>query len=288
MPLAELRSQESRTDARGEAIATEVWYVNLRPEGAALEFLALDKGITDGTPYSGDASMVCDALDCFPEVDGVGTVITAKYSTSGRYLFLRPLGPNIPFVRYTKSWQKVRRLIPIGIRRNFRSEKPGVEPVDAWVPSQYDAGEEKQDIVEVEVAFTQILNQFAVVNAIGAQINKIHKFSSMATLYRFEAGPVQHVGPNDFTCKYSWIGDNGTPVTDTMIDAQAQSDDRLYFPFPVLSGDPIRKPHHEFVVSPSILPPTTLGGVPKISQTTIYDFNDQQGWRTLPGLPSTL
>lgn len=283
-------SQEMGTDRKGEAIGNQTWYVSLRPESAAQSYLALSKGIDYGTSYPGDDSLIVDAIEASPDGDGFGTKINVKYSNSGRFVYFKnPRKDLSAYVRYTRTWQVVKRQIPVNVKTRYAAPQLGPsETIDAWVLKWIFGGYEKQEVVEVEVEFDVKTNQFATINKIGDQQNKIHQFTSIGTQYRFEAGPVNHTGPTTFTCKYSWIGDPGTLLTASMTEQETKSGLRILFP-PLALGQQnqgwIRKPHHEFLTRPSEDP---LQFQHHITDVSAYDFTNLTGWRTLPGIPQNL
>lgn len=285
MSTVDKRSENYTKDADGVAVGSMAFYVDVRPNGAAIEALGLDpEGTYYNAPFPGDPTAVCDALDAEPAADGVGTEIVARFSNDGRYKITSVLSRQFDVPYFDRTFEKVQVDIPVSIRDTvmYSPVSGGTpEPTRYWRLDTIKRVEKRPiRLVTIKVRLTGAAQ--LLLNNIEEQQDKLHQFSQSSRLWRFEAGAIKQSDPDVFMCPYSWIGDYGTIRTPDMVD----NANKIIWPLPY-PGYPnhLRKPFSEFIVFPT----EDSRNIPHdIRVIEMYDRTDLQGWRTLPGVPQWL
>lgn len=273
MTYARELARNFQEDRKGTRRGQRTFYVDVRPDNAAVAFLESQHGTIDSS-YPDHPDCVCDSISPAPHDDGIGTEVTLLYSNDKSYELLHRTDKDDPnFLAYQSVPVTSELVIPYAMRRP--AEMPGGNIVELWYGEERSLKLRRHRVSVQVTVLDWSLSKQRLIDGENGRIHKIPDTSGIS--YQFEGGTVSQrinvIGaPKVYDVTYTWLSDPGTPA----VAWNVTTNPNIRYP-----TDLERPPFHNIIIDfwadPNSPPHFAIDG-------NGADFSKPNGWQSLPGM----
>lgn len=283
MSFSREESKSTSLDWRGQRVGQRRFYVDIRDPAGAQNYVQSNDGVAVNGAFPGFSSLLCDVVQDDPAEDGLGTIITATYSTDRRFGSWQKIDKEkAGYYSFDVNCYMAKQKIPVDVRGTVSVKGPDGSTANAtvqvWLIEAHDADEPRGDVtVNCSVADWGTSQTSACM----AQVGHIHTINGVKYLYKgvrtYQRLPSGGSTPAKWDVTHTWFLDPGSPVVATP--------DPLKFLYAANLGNGLsRNPYENFVVYPSSDPANTPHAISTYQPHKIA--SDPSEYLALPGMPN--